>query len=101
MTKNKKLKLYGSYLKKLGHYKLYIDLLKKEKKDNNITNIKRYFNNNIFISINDFHQGNYNLFNSLGEFREYLKKNPSAIKPRHEAKQEGYNIFLRGVFIDI
>ena len=52
MTKNKKLKLYGSYLKKLGHYKRYIELLKKEKKDNNITNIKRYFNNNIFISIN-------------------------------------------------
>lgn len=98
MTKNKKLQLYGSYLKKLNHYKLYIDLLKKEKKDNNIKNIKRYFNNNIFISINDFHQGNYNLFNSLGEFREYLKKNPDAIKPRHEAKQEGYNIFLRQLF---
>ena len=98
MTKNKKLKLYGSYLKKLNHYNIYIDSLKEEKKDNNITNIKRYFNNNIFISINDFYQGNYNLFNSLGEFREYLKENPDAMKPRHEAKQEGYNIFLKELF---
>ena len=98
MTKNKKLQLYGSYLKMLNHYKIYIDSLKKKKKDNNITNIKNYFNNNIFISINDFHQGNYNLFNSLGEFREYLKENPDAMKPRHEAKQEGYNIFLRQLF---
>ena len=98
MTKNKKLKLYGSYLKKLGHYKRYIELLKKEKKDNNIKNIKRYFNNNIFISINEFHQGNYNLFNSLGEFRKYLKKNPSAMIPRQEAKQEGYNIFLKKLY---
>jgi hypothetical protein len=98
MTKNKKLKLYGSYLKKLGHYKRYIELLKKEKKDNNITNIKRYFNNNIFISINEFHQGNYNLFNSLGELRGYFYEVPSARKPRGEAKQEGYNIFLKKLY---
>ena len=98
MTKNKKLKLYGSYLKKLNHYKIYIDLLKKEKTDNNIKNIKNYFYNNIFISINEFHEGNYNLFNSLGEFRQYLKNNPDAMKPRQEAKREGYNIFLRKLF---
>uniref|UniRef100_A0A6C0C711 Uncharacterized protein n=1 Tax=viral metagenome TaxID=1070528 RepID=A0A6C0C711_9ZZZZ len=98
MTKNKTLKLYGSYLKKLNHYKIYIDSLKKEKKDNNITNIKKYFNNNIFISINEFHVGNYNLFNNLGEFRQYLKTTPSAMKPRQEAKQEGYKIFLRKLF---
>ena len=98
MTKNKKLKLYGSYLKKLGHYKRYINSLKKDKKDNNIKNIKKYFNDNIFISINDFNEGNYILFNSLNGLRRYFDEVPSARKPRGDAKLEGYNIFLKKLY---
>ena len=98
MTKEEKLKLYGSYLKKLGHYDKYINNLKKEKKNNNITNMKKYFEDNIFISINDFHKDNYRLFNSLNELRRYFYANPKAKKPRGKAKQEGYKIFLRKLY---
>ena len=98
MPKNKKLKLYGTYLKKLGHYKRYINILKEKKKNNNIRIIKEYFKGNIFISINDFHNGNYKLFNNLNELHEYFEVEPSARKPISEAKQEGYKIFLKKLY---
>ena len=84
---------YIEYLEILGHKEEY---LKQYKNSNNLINIKKYFENNIFISIVDFKKKNIeNLFNNIGEFSKHMRKNPELIISPNNAKSEGYKIFLR------
>jgi len=90
---NKILKKYIEYLDILGHKEEY---LKQYKNNNNLINIKKYFENNIFISIVDFKNGKYKLYNR-GEFSKHMYQNPKLIISPNNAKSDGYKIFLRNI----
>jgi hypothetical protein len=90
---NKILKNYIKYLNILGHKEEY---LKQYKNNNNLINIKKYFENNIFISIVDFKNGKYKLYNR-GEFSKHMYQNPKLIISPNNAKSDGYKIFLRNI----
>ena len=59
-------------LNKLNEYYNYLESFDK---NDNLTNIKKFYNTYIFISIVDFNNGNYRLFANRRDFRDYLRKN--------------------------
>ena len=69
----------------------------KTNKKDNLSNIKKYFNNNIFISIADFHEEKYDkICQTNNQLARYLHKNPDRIRNKNIIKKEGhYRIFLR------
>jgi len=85
------------YLKRLNQDKKYLSYLKSINKKNNLTNIKKFFNKYIFISIIDFKEGNYDkLFSTNKELKKYIKKNPDKKCDKKMVKEEEiYRIFLR------
>ena len=88
------LKSYLKKLKKLNSYKRYLKVLKK---NDNLTNIKKFFNNYIFISIKDFHEGKYDKLKTTNkELSIYIKKYPERKEYKNIAKEKKeYRIFLR------
>jgi len=90
---NEILNKYIEYLDILDHKEEY---LKQYKNNNNLINIKKYFENNIFISIVDFKNGKYKLYNR-GEFSKHMYQNPKLIISPNNAKSDGYKIFLRNI----
>lgn len=85
------------YLSRLNKLENYDNWLQRNNKNNNLKNIKLYYNTHIFISIVDFIEGNYNKqFTSGHEFKKYLNKNPHKRKHKGQVKeQKTYKIFLR------
>jgi hypothetical protein len=85
------------YLHTLGYLRLYFIYLKNTGKQDNLTNIKLYYNNNIFISIIDFRDKNYDkLFFDKVSFKKYMKLNPSKSINKNDVKRDKkYRIFLR------
>jgi len=51
------IELYHDYLNRLNQMNSYKEYLKVINKQDNLTNLKTFFNKYIFISIKDFHQG--------------------------------------------
>lgn len=93
------IELYHDYLNKLNQMNSYQSYLKIIKKQDNITNIKNYFNKYIFISIYDFHHGNYDkLFFTNKDLKYYLNKYPEKRSHKKIIKKEKvYRIFLRNL----
>ena len=90
---NEILNEYINYLDIMGHKKEYFKLY-----NNNLINIKKYFEANIFISISDFKNKNLDkLFESKGDFSKYLRGNKKLIISPKNAKSAGYKIFLRKI----
>ena len=85
------------YLHTLGYLRLYFLYLRNTEKYDNLTNIKLYFNNNIFISIVDFHERKYDkLFLDKNNFKIYMKQNPTKSLDKNNVKKDKkYRIFLR------
>ena len=85
------------YLTKLEKLEDYNDHLQEHGKNDSITSIKNYFNTKIFISIPDFHEGNYKLrHDTRAELIEYIQQNPSRKSYKNIVKDERrYKIFLR------
>ena len=85
------------YLNELDHLNLYEEYIKNKNLKDNLTNIKLYFNTNIFISIVDFKNKTYNnVFSNKTDFKKYLSQNPGKILNKNLVKQEKkYRIFLR------
>ena len=81
------------YLDKLNHLESYY----KTNEIDNLSNIKKYFNNNIFISIPDFHEEKYDrICQTNRQLARYLRKNPNRRRNKNIIKKEGhYRIFLR------
>ena len=94
---SKELNRLKDILNNLGYLKLYFLYIKNTNKKDNITNIKSYFNNNIFISIKDYKKGNLDkLFLDQKSFNKYMKNNPDKIVSKYLVKQEKtFRIFLR------
>lgn len=90
----RKLSLYKSYLGRLDQLSCYKTWLQEQQKNDNITNIKLYFNTYIFIHIKDFKEGIYTLHDKKG-LKKYVNK--KGTYDRTKAKKETLNIFLRGV----
>ena len=67
---SKKLQLYESYLR-INKFENYESYLKNKK--HNLTNIKLYFNHNIFISVKN---GNYRLHGTKRGLINYIRNNP-------------------------
>ena len=88
-----KLQLYESYLKKLNRIEDYESYLKNKK--HNLTNIKLYFNHNIFISVVDFKNGNYRLHETKSALSNYINKYPEKKINRYDAKSDKYGVFLK------
>ena len=88
------LKSYLEKLNKLNSYERYLKVLKK---NDNLTNIKKFFNNYIFISIKDFHEGKYNkLHVTNNELKRYINKHPDRKEHKRFVKEKKkYKIFLR------
>ena len=88
------LKSYLEKLNKLNEYERYLKMLKK---NDNLTNIKKYFNDYIFISITDFHEGEYNKLHATNnELTSYINKHPDRKEYKKLVKEEKkYKIFLR------
>ena len=83
-------------LERLKHYKRYI---KDKKKKDSLKNIRDYFNNNIFISIIDYKEKNYDkLFLNSNDFKKYMKNHPEKVASKREYKGSAYRILLRGVY---
>ena len=90
----RKLSLYKSYLGRLDQLSWYQTWLQEQQKNDNLTNLKLYFNTFIFIHIQDFKEGIYTLHDKVG-FKQYVEiKRPYN---RNKAKQERLNIFLHEV----
>ena len=85
------------YLTRLEMLEDYNEYLQKHGKNDSITSIKNYFNTKIFISIRDFHEGNYDiLHDTRAELIEYIQQNPSRKSYKNIVKDERrYKIFLR------
>ena len=84
------------YLTKLEKLEDYNDHLQEHGKNDSITTIKNYFNNYIFISIRDFHEGNYILHDTRAELIEYIQQHPDRKEYKNIVKDERrYKIFLR------
>ena len=91
---NEILNEYINYLDIMGHKESYFKLYK----NNNLINIKKYFEANIFISITDFKNKNLDkLFESNVGFSKYLRDNKKLIISPKNAKSAGYKIFLRKI----
>jgi len=83
-------------LKQLKSYKRFI---KNSKKKDSLKNIRDYFNNNIFISIIDYKEKNYDkLFLNSNDFKKYMKNHPEKVASKREYKSSPYRILLRGVY---
>ena len=93
------IELYHDYLNRLNQMNSYQSYLKIIKKQDNITNIKNYFNKYIFISIQDFHHGNYDkLLFTNKDLKYYLNNNPDKRSHKKIIKKEKvYRIFLRNL----
>ena len=89
--------LYHEYLNRLDQMKAYQVFLKTIQKNDNLTNLKLFFNKYIFISIYDFHWGNYNqLFFTKKDLKHYLIKYPEKRSHKNLVKREKvYKILLR------
>lgn len=82
-------------LNKLNEYYIYLN---ESDKTDNLTNIKKFYNEHIFISIVDFENGHYRLFSNRHDLRNYLRNTPNKIMNRNLAKKErGLKIFLKDV----
>ena len=91
---NDKKILYKNYLDKLNHLDKYESWIRDL--NDNLTNLKRYFNEHIFIHIQDFKDQQYDkLFTSESRFKKYMKETNKKPYSRKKAKKEGYKIFLR------
>lgn len=88
-----KLQLYESYLRILNKFENYESYLKNKK--HNLTNIKLYFNHNIFISVVDFKNGNYILHGTKSGLINYIRNNPKKKVNRNDAKSDKYGVFLK------
>ena len=74
-------------LNKLNEYYIYLN---ESDKTDNLTNIKKFYNEHIFISIVDFENGH--------DLRNYLRNAPNKIMNRNLAKRERrLKIFLKDV----
>ena len=91
--------LYHDYLNRLNQMNSYKEYLKVIKKRDNLTNLKNFFNKYIFISIQDFHQGNYDkLFFTNKDLKNYLNQYPEKRSHKNIIKREKvYRIFLRNL----
>lgn len=93
------IELYHDYLNRLNQMNSYQSYLKVIKKQDNITNLKTFFNKYIFVSIQDFHQGHYDiLFFTNKDLKYYLNQYPE--KKSHKKiikKEKVYRIFLRNL----
>ena len=85
------------YLTKLKRLKGYNEYLQEHGKNDSITSIKNYFNTKIFISIRDFHEGNYDiLHDTRAELIEHIQQHPDRKEYKNIVKDERrYKIFLR------
>ena len=85
------------YLRLLTMFDEYDYYLQEHGKNDSITSIKNYFNDCIFISIRDFHEGNYDiLHHTRAELIEYIRQNPDRKAYKNIVKEERrYKIFLR------
>jgi len=74
----------------------YYEFIKINKKNDNYKSIKSYFFYNVHISITDYINGEYDKKHATkNKLIKYLRKNPTKIKRKSEAKKEKYNIFLK------
>ena len=81
-------------LNKLNEYYIYLN---ESDKTDNLTNIKKFYNEHIFISIVDFENGHYRLFSNRHGLKNYLR-DPKKIMNRNLAKRERrLKIFLKDV----
>jgi len=80
----------------MKRYRKYLKIIKK---NDNLTNLKNYYNKYIFISIQDFHQGHYNkLFFTNKDLKNYLNQYPEKRSHKKIIKKEKvYKIFLRNL----
>ena len=85
------------YLRMLNMFDAYDYYLQEHGKNDSITSIKNYFNTKIFISIRDFHEGNYDrLHDTRAELIEYIQEHPDRKASKKIVKDERtYKIFLR------
>ena len=65
---------YKNLLKIIGFLDNYKSYVKENEKKDSLKNIKIYFETNIFISIVDFNNEDYNVFTNKSKFINYLKK---------------------------
>ena len=87
----------NDYLEKLNQLTNYHAYLEELQKNDNLTNIKKFFNTRIFISIKDFDEGKYEqLKDTNRELKEYIRQNPDRKAYKKIIKKEKkYKIFLR------
>ena len=84
------------YLRMLNMFDAYDYYLQEHGKNDSITTIKNYFNNYIFISIRDFHEGNYILHDTRADLMRYIQQHPDRKEYKKIVKDERrYKIFLR------
>lgn len=96
---NKELGRLKDILQTLGYLRLYLRYIKNTKKKDSLKYIKIYFNNNIFISIIDYKEKNYDkLFLNSSDFKKYMKKHPEKVASKKDYKKSPYRILLRGVY---
>ena len=97
MDANVDLDTLKDYLRMLNMFDAYDYYLQEHGKNDSITSIKNYFNTKIFISIRDFHEGNYDiLHDTRAELIEYIQQHPSRKSYKNIVKDERrYKIFLR------
>lgn len=90
---------YKNLLKIIGFLDNYKSYVKENEKKDSLKNIKIYFETNIFISIVDFNNEDYNVFTNKRKFINYLEKNPNKIfKKKYAKEQINQKILLRKVF---
>ena len=84
------------YLTRLEKLEDYHGHLQEHGKKDSITSIKNYFNTKIFISIRDFHEGNYILHDTRADLMRYIQEHPDRKASKKIVKKERtYKIFLR------
>ena len=86
--------LYKSYLQNLNHFENYNEWLNNNSLKDNITSIKDYFKLNIFISIYDYKNRNYN--KTYSDLKSLINRiNQTKTYHRKLAKNEKYSILLK------
>ena len=96
---NKELERLKNILHTLDCLRLYFIYIKNTKRKDSLKNIKKYFNNCIFISIVDYENENYDkLFLNSSHFKKYMKNNPDKVASKKKYKKSPYRILLRGVY---
>ena len=91
---------FKTNLAQLNKLNEYYNYLKRFNKNDNLTNIKKFYNTHIFISIVDFKNGHYSLlFTNRLDFKNYLNRNPhKKLDWKQRRNQEKkYKIFLKDV----